>query len=80
MIATDNSLSPVCNQEPNIGGTPQDQFAHRMIQRAINIMWFQDKGGDGIVFSKYFSPFPLQAIAVALTVVKIKSTLYHPRS
>jgi hypothetical protein len=43
-------------------------------------MWFQDKDGDGFVFHEYFTPVPLQAIAVAFTVVKIKSTLYYPRS
>jgi hypothetical protein len=76
----DNSLSPVCIQEPNIGGTPQHQFRHPIIQKAINIMWFQDKDGDGIVFHEYLTSFSLQAIALVFTVVKIKSTLYYPRS
>jgi len=41
-----------------------------MIQKAINLMWFQSKDGDGIVFREYFKTVPIEAIALALTVVK----------
>ena len=40
-------------------------------------MWFQSKDGDGIVFFEHFTPIPIQAIALALTVVRIEAALYH---
>ena len=37
-------------------------------------MWFQNKNDDGIVFHQYFTPIPIEAIGLALTVVGINST------
>jgi hypothetical protein len=34
------------------------------------MMWFKSKDGDGIVFHKYFTTISIEAIALALTVVK----------
>ena len=41
------------------------------------MMWFQSKNDDGIVFHEYFTPIPIQAIALALTMVKIEALLYR---
>lgn len=71
-------LSPVHVQEFNIiGGTRQHPYRHPIIQRAINLIWFQSKDGDGVVFYEHFMPIPIQAIALALTVVRIEAALYH---
>ena len=56
---------------------PQNPYRHPIIQKAINLMWFQSKDGDGIVFFEHFTPIPIQAIALALTVVRIEAALYH---
>jgi hypothetical protein len=45
-----------------------------MIQKAINIIWFQDQDPIGIVFGNYFSPMPIPAIALALTAVRVDTT------
>jgi hypothetical protein len=69
-----NLLKHRCIQEPNFGGTPHLPYQHPIIQKAINMTWFQDKDDDGIVFHEHFTPIPIQAIALALTVVRIKPT------
>jgi len=56
--------------ETNIGDTPQHPYRHPAIQRAINMMWFQSKDDDGIVFHEHFMPIPIRAIALALTVIE----------
>ena len=45
-------------------------YQHPVIQKAINITWFRNSGGDGLVFSKYFSPLPVPAIAFIVTTVR----------
>jgi len=57
-------------REPNFGGTPHHPYRHPMIQKAIDITWFQNRDADGIVFHEYFTPMPIQAIALALTVIE----------
>ena len=61
----------VCVQDPNIGGTPRHPYRHPIIQEAINMMWFQNKDGDGVVFHEHFMPIPIQTISLVLTVVRI---------
>jgi len=56
--------------DPNVGGTPHHPYRHPIIQKAINMMWFQSKDGDGIVFHEYFTTIPIEAIALALTVIE----------
>jgi len=56
-------------REPNIHGT-RYPYQHPIIQNAINMMWFQSNDGDGIVFHDHFAPIPIQAIALALTVIE----------
>jgi len=77
-IVIGNSPNPAYVQEPNIHGT-RYPYQHPIIQNAINMMWFQSNDGDGIVFHDHFAPIPIQAIALALTVVRIKPTLYRHR-
>jgi len=57
-------------QEPISGGTPHHPYRHPMIQKAINITWFQNKDADGIVYPEHFTPMPIQAISLALTVIE----------
>jgi hypothetical protein len=45
-------------------------YHHRIIQQAINVVWFNDRSSDGIVFSNLFNPMPYEAIALVLAVVR----------
>jgi len=57
-------------RELKFGGTSHHPYRHPIIQKAIDMTWFQNKDGDGIVFHEYFTPIPVQAIALALTVIE----------
>lgn len=57
-------------RDPNVGGTPRYPYRHPIIQKAINMMWFQSKDGDGIVFHEYFTTIPIEAIALVLTAIE----------
>ncbi len=39
------------------------------------MMWFHSNDGDGIVFHEFFTPIPIQTIALTLTVVRIEAPL-----
>ncbi|KAG6804848.1 hypothetical protein H0H92_002022, partial [Tricholoma furcatifolium] len=43
-------------------------YQHKIIQRAVNKMWFQNKRDEGVIFSALFNPMPVPAIALILTV------------
>jgi Domain of unknown function (DUF6532) len=45
-------------------------YRHRIIQQGINIIWFNDRSSDGVVFSNVFNPMPYEAIALMLAVVR----------
>lgn len=45
-------------------------YRHRIIQQAINVIWFNDRSSDGIVFSNVFNPMPYEAVALVLAVVR----------
>ena len=45
-------------------------YRHRIIQQAINIIWFNDRSSDGVVFSNVFNPMPYEAIALVLAAVR----------
>ncbi len=45
-------------------------YHHRIIQQAINLVWFNDRSSDGVVFSNLFNPMPYEAIALVLAVVR----------
>ncbi|KAI0296113.1 hypothetical protein B0F90DRAFT_1114424 [Multifurca ochricompacta] len=56
--------------DPNFGGEPHHPYRHPIIQKAINITWFQNKDDNGITFHEYFSPMPVAVIALVLTVIE----------
>ena len=45
-------------------------YRHRIIQQAINIIWFNDRSSDGVVFPNYFNPMWYEVIAVVLTAAR----------
>ena len=45
-------------------------YRHPVIQKAINIIWFNDRSSDGVTFHNHFNPMPYEAIALVLTVVR----------
>jgi hypothetical protein len=57
-------------RELNVGGSPQHPYRHSSIQTAINAIWFKDKDDDGITFYEHFSPIPIPALALILTVIE----------
>jgi len=57
-------------REPNFGATPHHPYRHPIIRRAINMIWFHSNDGDGIVFHEFFTPIPIQTIALILTVIE----------
>lgn len=46
-------------------------YQHPIIQKAVNIMWFQNKRDEGSRFPEMFKPIPVPAIALVLTAVRI---------
>jgi hypothetical protein len=46
-------------------------YLHPIIQKAVNVMWFQNKRDEGVQFTEMFKPFPIPAIAFVLTAVRI---------
>ena len=66
-------------QDLNFGGSPQYPYRHPIIQTVINLTWFQNKDDVGIAFYDYFEPIPIEAITVALTVVRVEATRPYPR-
>ena len=45
-------------------------YRHHIIQQAINVIWFNDRSSDGVMFSNVFDPMPYEAIAFVLTMVR----------
>ena len=44
-------------------------YNHPIIQKAIDVMWFQNKCNEGVVLTDMFKPIPIPAIAFVLTAV-----------
>ncbi|KAH9984994.1 hypothetical protein BJV77DRAFT_141797 [Russula vinacea] len=57
-------------RESNFGGRPNYAYRHPIIQRVINLTWFQNKEDDGIIFYEYFAPIQIETIALALTAIE----------
>jgi hypothetical protein len=70
-----SALIPVRSQDNNFGG---NCYQHPIIQKAINILWFKNKGDDGMTFHEHFSPMPIPAFALVLTVVGIDIVPDYP--
>ncbi|KAF8506732.1 hypothetical protein F5888DRAFT_1644837 [Russula emetica] len=56
--------------EFNFGESPRYPYRHPIIQKVINVTWFNDRDDDGIVFYEHFNPIPFVVIALALTVIE----------
>ena len=46
-------------------------YQHPIIQKAVNVMWFQNKRDEGIRYKDMFKPIPIPAIALVLTAVSV---------
>jgi len=57
-------------RESNSAGDPCYPYRHPIIQKVVNITWFQNKDDVGIIFHQYFAPIPFEAIALVLTVIE----------
>ncbi|KAH9970810.1 hypothetical protein BJV74DRAFT_255904 [Russula compacta] len=64
-------------RELNLDGTSHFPYRHPVIQKAVNLTWFQNKDSDGILFYRHFTPIPVEAMALILTVVRIEATSYR---
>jgi hypothetical protein len=49
--------------------TRKGMYQHPIIQKAVNVMWFQNKRDEGIRYKDMFRPIPIAAIALVLTAV-----------
>ncbi|KAG1835321.1 hypothetical protein DFJ58DRAFT_868295 [Suillus subalutaceus] len=45
-------------------------FRSRLNQQAANLLLYRNKKDEGIVFKKFFSPFPMPALALVYTAAK----------
>ncbi|KAG1738658.1 uncharacterized protein EDB91DRAFT_1249196 [Suillus paluster] len=45
-------------------------FRSRLNQQAENLLWYCNKKNEGIVFEKFFSPFPIPALALVYTTAE----------
>jgi hypothetical protein len=54
----------------NFRERPRHPYRNSIIQRIINITWFQNQDDIGIVFHEYFNPIPFEVIALAVTVIE----------
>ena len=62
----------ICSQDFNSGGRPRYPYRHPIIQKVVNITWFQNMDDIGIIFYEHFNPIPFEVIALVLTVVRSK--------
>jgi hypothetical protein len=44
-------------------------YQNPIIQKAVNLMWFQNKRDEGILYRDMFKPIPIPEIALVLTAV-----------
>ncbi|KAH9960454.1 hypothetical protein BC827DRAFT_396396 [Russula dissimulans] len=56
--------------EPNSNGNSKQPYRHPIIQTVVNLLWFKNKGDDGMTFREHFSPFPVRAMALVLVVIE----------
>jgi hypothetical protein len=70
-----NNIINVQNLKTNSAFTNGDRmhrlpYRHPVIQKAVNVIWFNDRSSDGIAFPNNFNPMPYEAIALLLAVVR----------
>ena len=63
-------LFKLCKDLPLDGDEPRKgMYNHPIIQKAVDVMWFQNKRDEGVVLTDMFKPIPIPAIAFVLTAV-----------
>ncbi|KAG2358204.1 hypothetical protein BDR07DRAFT_1220573, partial [Suillus spraguei] len=45
-------------------------YKSELLQDGINIMWFANRIDEGVVYHKYFSPMPVQVVALILIAIE----------
>ncbi|KAJ7128799.1 hypothetical protein C8R43DRAFT_1134379 [Mycena crocata] len=45
-------------------------YKHRILQMAINVMWFANRRDEGPCHPEFFQPFPVKGLALVLTVIE----------
>ncbi|KAG1727146.1 hypothetical protein EDD22DRAFT_961298 [Suillus occidentalis] len=45
-------------------------YKTRLNQKGVNLLWYQNKRDEGIMFEKKFTPFPIPALALVYTAVE----------
>ncbi|KAI0296109.1 hypothetical protein B0F90DRAFT_1927313 [Multifurca ochricompacta] len=53
-----------------INGENGVPYQHPIIQQCINVIWFGDRRGEGVMFSEEFYPIPYEAVALVLAVIE----------
>ena len=70
-----DNITNVQNLKTNLAFINDDRgqrlpYRHPVIQKAVNVIWFNDRSSDGIAFYNNFNPMPYEAIALVLAVVR----------
>ncbi|KAH9168322.1 hypothetical protein EDB89DRAFT_2203553 [Lactarius sanguifluus] len=69
-----NNIANVQNLKTNSAFINDDKgdnlpYRHPIIQKTVNVIWFNDRSSDGIVFQSSVNPMPYEAIALVLAVI-----------
>lgn len=56
--------------EPNVG-----IYEAGIIQKGVNIVFFNDKKDEGVLYEQFYKPFPEVGLALILTAVSLHSIL-----
>ncbi|KAG1784139.1 hypothetical protein EV702DRAFT_958445, partial [Suillus placidus] len=51
-------------------------YKTELLQEGINLMWFVNRGDEGVIYHKYFDPMPVRTIALMLMAVSRVSYSY----
>jgi hypothetical protein len=51
--------------------TPEKKglYKHRIIQAAVNAIWFKNKRDEGVKYAEFYNPIPEVGLALILTAV-----------
>ncbi|KAF8120118.1 hypothetical protein EV363DRAFT_1192076 [Boletus edulis] len=56
--------------DPRDRSIPNSMYRNPLILKLIKTVWFCDVHADGVRFTRYFSPFPVQVVAFVLTAIE----------
>ena len=59
----------MCQILSDTEGKQKRLYNHPIIQKAINVMWFENKQDEGIIYPDLFKPIPVPLITLILTAV-----------